>query len=610
MKRWTALKTLIALGPASVARVGGYRLGLRSGWHPVQRISAEAPGGPFFKAPPARPDLPPPNARWASRLWWFDWFTADRPEGAPDWHRNPFGPGRSDQAGDWWTIPDFAGSDIKGTWELSRFGWLAAFATQAAHGDAQALGSINRWLESWLRENPPYRGANWKCGQEASFRVLHLLAAAIVLDQDRTPQPALAETVALHLKRIAPTMSYAIGQDNNHGTSEAAAMFAGGSFLAALDRPEARKWPEARRWSDTGRRWLENRARHLIAPDGSFSQYSVVYHRLMLDTFSFVETWRRRFDLLPFSDAMAGRLAAATGWLDAMVDRVSGDAPNLGANDGARILPLTEADYRDFRPSLQLASVLFRGQRAIGEAGPWDDQLRWLGISAAAATAPPPVSKSFDDGGFHVLRAGRAAAFVRYPRFRFRPSQADLLHLDLWVEGRNLLRDAGTFSYNAASETGAYFGGTASHNTVQFDGRDQMPRLGRFLFGAWARASDVELAGGDGAPRCAAAYTDDQGARHHREVSLQADGFRCSDTISGRFGAAVLRWRLLPGAYRLTGNVLAGAGLQLLIECDDPDHRLDLTTGSESRYYLHQEQIPVLEVALTRPCRIVTTGKF
>lgn len=604
MKRWTALKTLMALGPESVARVGVYRLGLRSGLHPVQRISAEVPRGPFFMAPPAWPDLPPPNARWSNRLWWFDWFTADRPEGAPDWHHNPFGSGQSDQASDWWTIPDFAGSDIKGTWELSRFGWLPAFATQAAHGDADALRSINQWLESWLRENPPYRGANWKCGQEASFRVLHLLAAAIILDQDRAPQPALAETVALHLKRIAPTMSYAIGQDNNHGTSEAAAMFAGGSFLAALD------WPEARKWSDMGRRWLENRARRLIAPDGSFSQYSVVYHRLMLDTYSFVETWRRRFDLMPFPDPVTSRLVAATAWLDAMVDRISGDAPNLGANDGARIFALTEAGYRDFRPSLQLASVLFRGQRAIGETGPWDDQLRWLGISPAVATAPPPASKSLDDGGFHVLRAGRAAAYLHYPRFRFRPSQADLLHLDLWVEGRNLLRDAGTFSYNAAPDTGGYFAGTASHNTVQFDGRDQMPRLGRFLFGEWAKASDVEFASSHEAPRCAAAFTDYQGARHHREISLHADGFRCSDTISGRFSAAVLRWRLLPGAYRLTNNSLSGEGLELRIECNDPDHRLDLTTGSESRYYMHQEQIPVLEIALTRPCWIVTTGKF
>src|SRR3546814_21172555 len=81
-------------------------------------------------------------------------------------------------------------------------------------------------------------------------------------------------------------------------------------------------------------------------------------------------------------------------------------------------------------------------------------------------------------------------AMLRYPLFRFRPSQADARHLDLWLGGRNLLRDAGSFSY--AEEDGVWFGGTSAHNSVEFDGRDQMPRLGRFLFGAWLKADGVE----------------------------------------------------------------------------------------------------------------------
>ncbi len=600
-----ALRTLAKLSTASLARVGTYRLRLKTGRHPAQRITAEIPAGPLFAAPAARADLPPPNASWADRIWWFDWFSIERREGAPDWHHNPFGSGRGDQTSNWWAVPDFAGAgDVKGIWELSRFGWLVAFATQAAHGDAEALATMNQWLQSWLRENPPYRGTNWKCGQEASLRVIHLLAAAFILGQDRAPQCALAETVALNIKRIAPTMSYAIGQDNNHGTSEAAAMFIGGSFLSALG------WAEGARWTSIGRRWLENRARHLISQDGSFSQYSVVYHRLMLDTFSFAEAWRRRFSLAPFSSGMIDRLSAATRWLDAMVDRSSGDAPNVGANDGARILPLTEADYRDFRPSLQLASVLFRGQRAIAASGAWDDQLRWLSISPSAPTASEPTSQSFDDGGFHVLRTGGAVAYLRYPRFRFRPSQADLLHLDLWVNGRNLLRDAGSFSYNADAETRNYFAGTAAHNTVQFDGRDQMPRLGRFLFGGWAKAREVQLVSGDKDLRCAAAFTDYRGVNHHREIALRSGGFTCSDTIAGQFTEAVLRWRLMPGAYRLDGNRLIGSELRLSISCNDSACTMDLKVGFESRYYLHQHEIPVLEIAVTRPCRIVTIGEF
>jgi len=164
-----------------------------------------------------------------------------------------------------------------------------------------------------------------------------------------------------------------------------------------------------------------------------------------------------------------------------MVSSLNGDGPNLGANDGARLLQLTDTTYRDHRPSVQLAMALFAGQRAYAEEGPWNHALQWLGVPLPQALASQPGSQVADDGGFAILRRGAAMAMLRYPRFRFRPSQADALHLDLWLDGDNLLRDAGSYSYNTEPKWLNYFGGTASHNTVQFDERDQMPRLSRFF---------------------------------------------------------------------------------------------------------------------------------
>jgi hypothetical protein len=100
--------------------------------------------------------------------------------------------------------------------------------------------------------------------------------------------------------------------------------------------------------------------------DGSFSQYSVNYHRLMLDTYSLVEHWRRGLELPAFSPRLYDRLAAATRWLQALTQPETGDAPVLGANDGARLLPLGDSDYRDYRPAVQLAMALFLDRRAYG----------------------------------------------------------------------------------------------------------------------------------------------------------------------------------------------------------------------------------------------------
>lgn len=595
------LRSYARLGPASIARVGAYRLGLKAGVHPILKLRAGITQPPFLRAT-ERPTPPPaPNTAWNDALWWFGWYRADLPDGPPEWFANPFSDlPQPDASRDWWRIPDFGSGDIKGIWELSRYDWVVAWATCAAQGDAAALARLNSWLADWAESNPPYKGPNWKCGQEASIRVIHLVSAAWILGQDRKPEPGLIALLRAHLQRIAPTMSYAIGQQNNHGTSEAAALFIGGSFLSGHD-------PRAQGWMAKGRRRLEERSQTLIEPDGSFSQYSVTYHRVMLDTFALAEAWRRHRELPAFSPALRYRLAAATRWLEAMTDPVTGDAPNIGANDGARLIQLTGSNHRDFRPSVQLAAALFDGRDAYG-AGDWNVPLQWLGVPSGQP-GKTPESISFDKGGYHVLRAGAAMAVLRYPRFRFRPSQADALHLDLWLAGENLLRDAGTFSYNA--QGAEWFGSTAAHNTVAFDGRDQMPRLGRFLFGDWLRAEGVVAAhaGADGVS-AAAAYTDRQGARHHRHVLLTQDALICTDTIAGSFTHACLRWRLAPRDWGLSGQQVQGGGTVISVISDAGPLDLTLTRAPESRYYQRQDEIPVLEIGLSRRCTIVTKVEF
>ena len=121
--------------------------------------------------------------------------------------------------------------DIKTVWEASRFDWAISFAQLASQGDLKSLDQLNIWLDNWCEKNPPYFGLNWKCGQEASIRVIHLAIVAVILGQDKRPLPNLIELIKTHLLRIAPTIRYAIAQDNNHGTSEAAALFVGGAWL-------------------------------------------------------------------------------------------------------------------------------------------------------------------------------------------------------------------------------------------------------------------------------------------------------------------------------------------------------------------------------------------
>jgi len=531
--------------------------------------------------------------------WWLRPLIDDEP---PDWHLNPMNGESTPTDSPWWKMADFQSGirDIKLVWEASRFDWALVYAQRIAQGDKKALTRLNDWIMDWSLKNPPFFGANWKCGQEASIRVLHLAMTSLILGQETNPQPGIIYFIKLHLQRIASTIRYAIAQDNNHGTSEAAALFVGGSWLSSQGFAVGVKWERL------GRKWLENRVSRLIGVDGSFSQYSVNYHRMVLDTFSIIELWRRRLALPYFSIRLRSRLIAASQWLATVVDPLTGNAPNIGANDGARLLPLTDT-FRDFRPSVQLATILFSGSRAYERDGNWNIPLCWFDINLPESIVPPTSSQVFDDGGYAILKNQYAMALLRYPRFRFRPSQADALHVDLWKGGVNLLRDAGTYSYNAESEFSHYFSSTKSHNTVEFDDRDQMPRLGRFLWGDWLKTESIEpLAENTESASFAAAYRDSQGVYHKRHLTLIATKLQVLDEIAGFKQKAVLRWRLAPGDWRIIGFSVTNQIDRLNIQASMPIIRMQLVTGWESLYYLQKKEVLVLEVEVEQSGTIVS----
>ncbi|WP_394242067.1 heparinase II/III-family protein [Halopseudomonas laoshanensis] len=598
IKPFSRAKVALQLGPFNLFRVGGYRLGVRYGLNPVRRLEAEVAAPPFFASCDSANAVGQPRSGWFEHAEAFGLRLSVVTHLPPQWLASSLsGEPVPTAARDWWLIPDFdpAVGDIKTVWEASRFDWVLSCAEHMLVGDEDGYRRLEAWLSDWCANNPPYKGPNWKCGQEASIRIMHLAMAALMLGQVSDAATGLRSLIHTHLQRIAPTIQYAIAQDNNHGTSEAAALFIGGTWLGN------------NRWAKEGRRWLENRANRLIALDGSFSQYSLNYHRVMMDTMVMAEVWRRSRQLPKFSPRFYQRCSAATLWLHAMIQPESGDGPNLGANDGARLLPLTDTDYRDYRPSVQLASAVFLKKRAYAKEGDWNLPLSWLKLDLPQEMLPAPSSRQFDDGGYTVLRDGSAMAMLRYPRFRFRPSQADAMHLDFWLGGENWLRDGGSYSYNTDPELANYFPGTQAHNTVEFDGRDQMPRISRFLFGDWLKTRSIEpLATQDGMETFAAGYRDRQGCEHVRRIALKTSSLRVEDKVQGFHKKAVLRWRLKPGNWVLEGTQVSCDGVSLTVASSVPLKRIELVQGWESRYYLQKTALPVLEVEIDQPGELAT----
>lgn len=592
------------LGPANLVRVAFYRARVKAGTLPVASADRDAPDTLFLAEPlAALPSRPAPVDDWNGAGVAFGHHRFTLTDAPPNWFKDPLSnlvfanPGRP-----WTKIADFDPTfgDIKRVWELSRWSWLPVMAQQARAGQDRALNRLNAWISDWCRNNPPWHGPNWKCGQEASIRILHAAMSDMLLaDTPRPPLPAMQWLLGHSLRRIAPTMAYARAQNNNHGTTEAAGLFIGGDWLGMTGDPRASGWHQQ------GIRALEERVGALIAADGSFSQHSVTYHRMMLDTLSMCELWRRARKLPPFSDRFYGRARAAAYWLRAMVADPGGDAINLGANDGAMLLPIAGNAYRDFRPSATLALVLFTGQKPFNDAAS-QQILEWFGLSCATAPMPPPVSALFDDGGYATLRAGTALAVLRFGRFRYRPSQCDVNHLDLWVGGNAILRDGGTYSYNDGDEWIEYFGGVIGHNSAQFDNRPQMRRLGRFLLADWIRSEINPRFDCDGALTAIfAEHSSFGGGKHSRGVVLQPMRLRVEDKLTDFKEMAQLRWRLAPADWQLDGTCVTDGQVSIRVEGGD-DLVLAIDEGFESSHYLEKTKVPILTLTVRSAQTVVT----
>jgi hypothetical protein len=499
---------------------------------------APLPEGPFLPSPAGPLPPEPERLEAAARI-------------AP-----PIAPTGFDPA-QWAALLDpLAGPDIRPVWEAARWAELPLLALAARmEPEAGYLARAEGWIAAWLRLNPPYRGPNWACGQEAGLRALHLaLATAILGGSPGSGATALARLLD---RRIAANPAYALAQDNNHPISEAAGRLA--CALLTRDAPAAARHSRA----------IDRRVARLIAEDGGFAQDSPAYLRLALDVLSVTEELRLAFHGPRAAPRTRERAAAAARLLARLACPESGALPRFGHQDSSCFADLALAGAADARASIA---------RALGRFG----------------AEPPADEPGWCGAGLRLWRAGRARAVLRLPGRRFRPGHADALHLDLWDGAAAVLSDSGTGAYNPAPADRwwlDYFPSTMAHNTIEFDGQSQMPRLTRFLSAFWPEG---------GATGSGGWMRDHRGNCHRRHVEPLPGGrrWRVTDEVSGPFQALALRWHLPPD--------LAGPSPRIEVTADAPVS-LGLEAGWESPAYGLVRPRPVLVARAPAPISRLTS---
>ncbi|RDB03081.1 alginate lyase family protein [Runella aurantiaca] len=422
-----------------------------------------------------------------------------------DWLTNPVNGYRYDATKHWTQIPDFSptAGDIKYVWEKSRFAFLYPLIRYDFYTKEDLSETVFAEIESWITANPINCGPNWRCSQEISLRVLnwtfalHYYKSSPALTEERFQR--MMHVIYWQMRHVEANIDFSrIAVRNNHAITETLTL-----YLVGLLYPF---FPESKRWKTLGKQWFEEEIAYQIYEDGTFLQFSMNYHRVVIQLL----TWGIRLAELNgerFNNVVYERAQKSLEFLRACQDKKSGWLPNYGNNDGALFFPLNAAHFRDYRPQLNaLASVLKI------EEGCFEDGF-WYGLNSPQLSPVGRANESpslqgrgqgvgFPQGGYYTLHDGDSLTFIRCGAYKDRPFQADDLHVDLWVNGKNLLRDAGSYLYNTDEKWTQYFAGTASHNTVMLGQHDQMLKGPRFVWYHWVKKASGAWKNEAGDPPC------------------------------------------------------------------------------------------------------------
>ena len=347
-----------------------------------------------------------------------------------DWHLDPIHNKRAPRK-PWYQIPflDFDRiGDHKIIWELNRHQHLVTLAQAGFHDEILA-----QWTH-WQTENPYPIGINWASTLEVAFRALSWLWVRHFMgDFHEGLLPALHRH-GWYIERFLSTYF----SPNTHLLGEGVALFAIGTMCPQI--------AAAPRWQTLGWKIVLQQAETQVRPDGFHFEQSVYYHIYALDFFQFARNLAARNNVAvpPSLDRTIEKMSEALATLSQ-----AGRLPNFGDDDGGR--------------------VICAGGRPLARAG------RQSGTVGGIYTMASANSQLFIDAGpYGALSAGH--------------SHSDALSIQLITAGRPVLIDPGTFCYVCPERD--RFRGTAAHNTLQVDGRDQAKPNGPF---AWTDMPETSV---------------------------------------------------------------------------------------------------------------------
>lgn len=313
-----------------------------------------------------------------------------------------------------------------------------------------------KWVDltsSWIRTVP----LDFLPSDVAGRRIQNWIFAHYYFVSTVPPRCVTPDFYVSFLESLHHQVSYLrdhVTAARNHRTLELCAI-----FLAAVVFPE---FAEAAEWLAWSKDELVKNIQSDLLPDGVHCEQSTDYHHLVLKNY----LWVKKLALF--------NQIEMPHEFDSLIKKALEFSLYCHRPDGM-IPALSDGDSRCFLDLLQQGYELYGGE-----------ELLYVASQGSKGRPPEMRSKGFLHSGYYVLRSGwgdqnDAYQDERYLIFDCGPlgvgnhGHLDLLSFEASAYGKPLIVDPGRYTYDESGPINwrVRFRGTASHNTVLVDGRNQ-----------------------------------------------------------------------------------------------------------------------------------------
>lgn len=477
--------------------------------------------------------------------------------------------------------------DHKEIWELNRHQHLVVLAQAYRFtGERRFLREIEEQIQSWLDDNPFMRGINWASALEVAFRSLSWIWVYHLAGNELEAQVRSKLLTALYRHGCYLENNLSVYfSPNTHLLGEAVALHAIGHLFP--------QFPRALKWAALGGQVVAKQMLAQVREDGSHFEQSSYYQIYALDMFVFHAVLART------TPDYQSRLRSMARYVSAIMGPAR-TLPFLGDDDGGRFFHPYGSRDRFGRAGLATCAILLEEPFPYDEEDLYEQAAWWLGRQGLQRTHAPAATETesilFRSSGVAKMTSGETQILMDCGPFGAGSaghSHSDSLSVVVRLGPEVILADAGTYTYVADAGLRNWFRGSAAHNTVRIDERDQATAAGPFR---WLNKPAVHVLNWTTSNRhdFAQAVCRAFGTEHTRSVlmiksehvkDLTCDWLVLCDVLEGQPGVHTIEQFWHPGAPSVltsSHSVRIGDRSHLLI----PETReFELESGWRSRAF-------------------------